>query len=284
MPHPTLVTLFSLLTLGDASAKRPDALHDSKLVPSWATDCGRMRSPRLELESATTASLVAGESAGPCPADMVVVGRDLCVDRFEASLVEVFPDGTEQPWSPYYSPDGHVVRAVNALGGVPQGYIRGTDAKRACELSRKRLCKPDEWTRACMGPKKTIYTYGSVNEPRRCNDSGKSAMQHYYPLSDSAEDKKKWGNKGSMMDPRLNQLEGSIAPSGTFTGCTNEYGVYDMNGNLHEWVDDPEGTFRGGYYLDTHINGDGCGYATTVHPFSHQDYSTGFRCCADASD
>ena len=67
-------------------------------------------------------------------------------------------------------------------------------------------------------------------------------------------------------------------------GCTNDYGVYDMVGNLHEWTSDPNGTFQGGYYLDTHINGDGCGYRTTFHPMSYCDYSTGFRCCADPNN
>jgi sulfatase modifying factor 1 len=55
-----------------------------------------------------------------------------------------------------------------------------------------------------------------------------------------------------------------------------------MVGNLHEWTNDPNGTFQGGYYLDTHQNGDGCGYRTTAHEFTYHDYSTGFRCCADA--
>jgi hypothetical protein len=51
-------------------------------------------------------------------------------------------------------------------------------------------------------------------------------------------------------------------------------------GNLHEWTADPNGTFRGGFYADTAINGEGCLYATTAHNRSHWDYSTGFRCCA----
>jgi hypothetical protein len=52
-------------------------------------------------------------------------------------------------------------------------------------------------------------------------------------------------------------------------------------GNLHEWTADPAGTFRGGFYVDTKLNGPGCLYATTAHDSSHWDYSTGFRCCAD---
>jgi formylglycine-generating enzyme required for sulfatase activity len=83
-----------------------------------------------------------------------------------------------------------------------------------------------------------------------------------------------------MNDPRLNQLEGGLARTGSHPSCTNEYGVYDMVGNLHEWTSDPEGTFQGGYYLDTALNGEGCSYRTTAHDFDYHDYSTGFRCCA----
>ena len=59
-------------------------------------------------------------------------------------------------------------------------------------------------------------------------------------------------------------------------------GAFDMMGNLHEWTSAPEGTFRGGFFVDTELNGEGCLYATTAHDVTHWDYSTGFRCCADA--
>jgi formylglycine-generating enzyme required for sulfatase activity len=55
-----------------------------------------------------------------------------------------------------------------------------------------------------------------------------------------------------------------------------------MVGNLHEWTAAVNGTFRGGYYLDTKINGEGCDYKTTAHEPNYHDYSTGFRCCKDA--
>jgi formylglycine-generating enzyme required for sulfatase activity len=82
-----------------------------------------------------------------------------------------------------------------------------------------------------------------------------------------------------MNDPRLNQLPGGLAPTGKFKKCRNGFDVYDMVGNLHEWTAAKSGTFRGGYYLDTHINGDGCDYRTTAHDAKYHDYSTGFRCC-----
>ena len=58
--------------------------------------------------------------------------------------------------------------------------------------------------------------------------------------------------------------------------------MLDMMGNLHEWTANPAGTFRGGFYVDTTVNGEGCLYDTTAHDVLHWDYSTGFRCCADA--
>jgi formylglycine-generating enzyme required for sulfatase activity len=84
-----------------------------------------------------------------------------------------------------------------------------------------------------------------------------------------------------MLDPALNRLSGTIARTGTHAKCRSSYGVFDMVGNLHEWVADPRGVFRGGYYLDTHQNGDGCDYRTSAHDADYRDYSTGFRCCAD---
>jgi hypothetical protein len=236
------------------------------------------------------ASLVASKSADhggrTCPVDMVTVEHAYCIDAYEASLNQVLPDGRERPW-PYYevlpaAGMGVVVRAVSRHGVFPQGYISGLQAKDACMRSGKRLCKPAEWRKACMGPKRTTYPYGDHRQPGRCNDNGRSPMRFFNPdLDDKPEHRWMWGHSGNMIDPRLNQLEGTLARSGERADCTNEYGVFDMVGNLHEWVDDPDGTFQGGYYLDTHLNGDGCYYRTTAHPVSHYDYSTGFRCCED---
>jgi hypothetical protein len=226
------------------------------------------------------------ESPYVCPSDMAVIGRSYCIDVYEASLVQQMPDGTEQPW-PYYERlrPGVVVRAVSEAGVFPQGYVSGVQAREACERTGKRLCTPGEWKGACMGPKKTIFPYGNTREVGRCNDNGRSAMHFFNPqLDDDPDHRWMWGFAGNMVDPRLNQLEGTLTRTGERSGCTNDYGVYDMVGNLHEWVDDPEGTFQGGYYLDTHLNGDGCYYRTTAHPMSHLDYSTGFRCCADVAD
>ncbi len=221
-----------------------------------------------------------------CPTSMVPIGQSYCIDAYEAALLQMLPDGSEQSWSPYHQlREGIKVRAITGPGLVPQGYISGKEAAASCKQSGKRLCKPEEWQKACMGPKRTLFPYGAERQANKCNDHGRSSMQFYNQgLTDRPEDSWKWGANGNMLDPRLNALEGTLAKTGEHPECTNEYGVFDMVGNLHEWVDDPWGTFNGGYYLDTHLNGDGCAYRTTAHDMSHKDYSTGFRCCADMSD
>jgi sulfatase modifying factor 1 len=231
--------------------------------------------------SLVVAAIPAADRA--CPQGMASIGGTYCIDAYEASLVETMADGSETPW-PYYAtvPAGVTVRAVSSCGVYPQGYISGIQAQAACQRSGKRLCRADEWKNACMGPKKTTFPYGNARVVGRCNDNGRSPMRFFNPeLDGKPEHRWMWGHGGNMNDPRLNQLVGTLTHTGERADCTNEYGVFDMVGNLHEWVDDPKGTFQGGYYLDTHLNGDGCNYRTTAHPFSHSDYSTGFRCCAD---
>jgi sulfatase modifying factor 1 len=84
-----------------------------------------------------------------------------------------------------------------------------------------------------------------------------------------------------MNDPGINQQPDTVDPAGANPECVTAEGIFDMHGNLHEWIADPDGTFKGGFYADGSINGPGCTYATTAHAFDYHDYSTGFRCCAD---
>jgi hypothetical protein len=214
-----------------------------------------------------------------CPPEMANVDDRFCVDRWEAGLVEMMADGRMVPWPPFGPiEDGHRLRATSAPHVMPQAYISGAQAGQACAAAGKRLCAPVEWRKACMGPDDMAFGYGDARAEAHCNDSGRSPMLRLYPQVAVS-----WRLIGmtEMNDPQLNQLDATLARTGTFAECTNGYGVYDMVGNLHEWTDDANGTFQGGYYLDTHINGDGCMYRTVAHEFTYHDYSTGFRCCAD---
>jgi formylglycine-generating enzyme len=226
----------------------------------------------LALLSATAAADSARAGVG-CPRDMAIVDGSVCVDRWEASLVSV---RTNRAVSPYENPGATPVRAVSRAGAVPQAYISKTQAEAACHASHKRLCREAEWMKACQGRTPTKFPYGDERRERYCNDHGVGPLATYYPNTQAA-----YSSSEAMNDARLNRAPNTVARTGSHRRCKNSYGIFDMVGNVHEWIDDPAGTFRGGYYLDTHQNGDGCSYRTDAHDVSYHDYSTGFRCCKD---
>ncbi len=222
------------------------------------------------------AGLTEDPGVGGCPAGMLPVAG-FCVDRYEASLLVVEDDGSTRPHSPYFNPGDLRVRAVSLRGAVPQGYIDGRRAAEACLEAGKRLCTDTEWLRACRGPDDLVFPYGATRDPGECNDA-----RSRHPAVEYFGSSEPWVF-GMIQHPCLNQLEDGLEPTGDHPGCESAEGPFDMMGNLHEWTADPAGTFRGGFYVDTERNGPGCLYRTTAHDTAHWDYSTGFRCCADAT-
>ena len=189
--------------------------------------------------------------------------------------MQELPDGGTAGWCPYFNPGTQSMRAVSAEGAVPQGYINANQAEAACQRAGKRLCTSAEWLRACRGPQSFVYPYGPSRMPGVCNDArAVHPAYEYFGTTDPSV--------FSMIGHScLNQLDGGLARTGAYAGCATAEGLHDMMGNLHEWTSDVAGTFRGGFYVDTVINGNGCLYATTAHDRAHWDYSTGFRCCAE---
>jgi len=59
----------------------------------------------------------------------------------------------------------------------------------------------------------------------------------------AAEMKRGWGLL-ALNDPRLDQLDDTLAKTGAFPACVNDYGVYDMVGNLDEWTRIPTAPFK----------------------------------------
>ena len=209
--------------------------------------------------------------ASKCPIGMASVDDAYCIDKYEGTLEELLPGGHVRRHPHNLPVDGLTVRAVSKPGVLPQAFISAKEAQVACKASGKRLCKSWEWRFACRGPFEQRYPYGNAKVAGRCNDHGKSAVQAIH-VSYS-------GGFRALNDPRLGTQPGTLSKTAEHEGCESAFGAYDMVGNVHEWV--AEGTFAGGYYLDTSLNGEGCDYQTTKHNASYHDYSTGFRCCAD---
>jgi formylglycine-generating enzyme len=154
--------------------------------------------------------------------------------------------------------------------------VSGVMASSACANAGKRLCSDVEWTRACRGADDRVFPYGDERMPGVCNDARDAhPAVEYFGTSASWI----WSELGN---PCIGQQHDTVDAAGANVDCVDDSGrFFDLMGNLHEWIDDPAGTFRGGFYVDTAINGPGCLYRTTAHGTSHWDYSTGFRCCAD---
>ena len=260
------------------------------------------------LRAPTTTPLAPSHVAIRCAPDMVAVAGRVCVDRFEMSLHDAT---TGAPWSPYYAPridDVSTVAgfyrdlrarsspgsldamldipeppafrirpaAVSSQGVVPQGYLTANEAAQACGASGKRLCSEAEWVTACRGEAQRDFPYGDHYERGACNvyrESHPSFLLH--------------GNAARYHDDPRNNLvsfEGRplLRETGASDRCASQWGddaIYDMVGNLDEWVADGDGAFLGGFY--SRGTESGCYSKVSAHPRTYSDYSTGSRCCAD---
>lgn len=247
-------------------------------------------SPRPPIEAQPAAS----PKASQCPEDMAGVDG-YCIDRYEAHLVR--SDAPEVVLPHFERPKrGVQVMARSGAGVPPQAYLNRAEAARACKLANKRLCTAREWYGACAGPRKTHYPYGDSEIAGKCNTGKEHLMTKLFGAG------VKYTYSIHYNNPRLAKEPGFLAKSGEYQGCTSEFAVYDMVGNLHEWVADDvsprlaseipieygsemlgargSGVFMGGYFSSHGEHGRGCAYATATHSPDYHDYSIGFRCCA----
>jgi formylglycine-generating enzyme required for sulfatase activity len=167
-------------------------------------------------------------------------------------------------------------RAQARKGLTPNGHVSGVQARIACRNAGKRLCSWGEWRVACGGEAMQRYPYGPEYERLVCNVYRETHPA--YVLHDDVSI--------GHSDPRLNLVTHQGKPLLLKTGesgrCASRWGddaIYDMVGNIDEWIEDSEGVFAGGFY--SRGTTDGCDKRVSAHPIEYADYSTGLRCCAD---
>ncbi len=302
-PHAALLVAAPLLAGCDA---RPSAAAPPPLAPSVSAPAPV--APATEAPSATTPPPVssaaqvadAGATRAPCSDGMALVGR-FCIDRWEASLVAPGPDGALAPLPPNQRPPAGVrFEARTAEGVMPQAYVSRVEAAAACSNAGKRLCKLSEWRRACEGRASTTFPYGRHEVHGRCNHEKPHLLSARF-----GADPHRWKYE-NYNDPTLDVEPGFLAKTGAYDGCVSSEGVYDLVGNLHEWVSDTvdadfmekfdaedverksqpwregNGVFAGGFFSTADQHGPGCTFTTIAHEPSYHDYSIGFRCCSAA--
>jgi len=284
-----------------ARATPAEAKAQDGVAPRGAASAPRKTPAPVATTSTAPESPPTPTSDRPDPiADSMVLAGGVCIDTYEAHLLERTATGYALH-PPHLRPAEGVEYYARSQPGVrPQAYISRVEAARACENAGERLCSVDEWYSACRGASRTTYPYGGVFERGRCNVGKPHLLTLHF-----GGDPQAWKYEEHFNSPLLDQLAGYLEPAGHYPGCVSSYGVYDMVGNLHEWVADPVGTalgtklplqdgirrrlranagkgvFMGGFFSTTSEHGRGCDFVTIAHEPKYHDYSTGFRCCRD---
>ncbi|NUQ74763.1 MAG: SUMF1/EgtB/PvdO family nonheme iron enzyme [Polyangiaceae bacterium] len=162
--------------------------------------------------------------------------------------------------------------APNKRGARPFVMKSFRSAEAWCGERGKRVCSEAEWELACEGQERRPLAYGWKVDVKLCN-SGKS----WRPF-----DAKKLYAGGDDEKEEIEKLWQG-APSGAHLTCVSPFGIYDMMGNVEEWVATRSGrrwpgALMGGFWAKPWT---GCRGTNDAHEPSFKFYETGFRCCAD---
>lgn len=251
--------------------------HTSTARPSSTTAAA----PAFTAAPAETAKSVASAvpPPNPCPDSMVSIEGSYCT-QYELECLE-----KRKPWqcAKYKEPgvcNGEVIdkrfcidryEYPNQKGAIATVMSSWNSAKAQCEALDKRLCTDAEWTLACEGPDRLAFPYGYERDAEACPIDKRSPKVNEQRLF--------WKQTQADEVARLDQRE----PSGSRERCVSAYGVYDLTGNVDEWVFNESGRpyksgLKGGNWGEYR---NACRPTTRGHDEGFYYYQTGFRCCRD---
>jgi cysteine-rich repeat protein len=233
-------------------------------------------------------ALCVAEDLPPCPADMVLipaapergVPATFCMDRYEASR----PDATATSM-------GGIVSTAQSKPGVLPWWEEDVDAAQvlgfeaACAAAGKRLCAAQEWGLSCGGTTGNTYAFGMAFDKEVCNSVDtwceSWCLEHDIdPVVDGAGCGQTlfsaYPGNGAPYHP---------VPTGYMTACMNEYGAYDLGGNVWEVVQDDPGRSPRGWPFQIRGGAFDSGTPSLRFQCSFEANWTnlvaGFRCCKD---
>lgn len=163
--------------------------------------------------------------------------------------------------------------APNQRRAKPMVMASYVSATRWCAKRGKRMCSEQEWELACEGPQHQPLAYGWRVDVKLCN-SNKQWMQVDFDA---------FGKTREEAEEESNRLWQGAA-SGQYTTCVSPFGIFDMMGNVEEWVTSRDtrrhpGSLMGGFWAKPWT---GCRGTNDAHEPTFTFYETGFRCCKDA--
>ena len=162
-------------------------------------------------------------------------------------------------------------QGVAAVGKhqIPATRMSWFAASDACAAAGKRMCTEKEWVAACQGAL-----------PVDDDDNGQYADDliegNTYPYADYHE-------VGYCWDGKTDHEKYRPVYTGEMAGCVTAQGVYDLTGNVEEWVGETaeKAVLLGGAY-DTDKDHARCYRRNDTFGPGLANVRTGFRCCADA--
>ncbi|MFW5738940.1 MAG: formylglycine-generating enzyme family protein [Myxococcota bacterium] len=241
------------------------------------------------------ASAASNDSSDKCPDGMVFIEGDHC-SLVEQKCLEYALDKEgkevdsvclrfEKPskcnstgrWHLRYCMDRY--EYPNELGEKPLVLVDFRQATELCEAQGKRLCTPAEFNFACEGEDMWPYATGFEREPSKCNidKEWRKRTRDLLPYEECMKNK-----PCAEQFARLDQRH-AIGERKT---CVSPFGVYDLNGNVNEWVFVPwgerpfRGAIKGGWWGPVRNR---CRPIVTSHDEKYTGYEVGFRCCKDAA-
>ena len=204
-----------------------------------------------------------------CPSDMVEVGP-FCMDVYEASRPDATEDDQGSETGPALSVPGVIPWHVSTMN-----LERLAEFEEACEAAGKRICRPYELRAACGGPGGSAYVFGDVFDPLICNCVDTFCEQHCADNEIPPEDCVTGPNCG------YTYYCFRVMPTGSFPGCTNELGTFDLSGNV--WEVAPSTSDPRGY--DVLAGAFNCAGAEARLQCNYNagwdELFAGFRCCLD---
>jgi hypothetical protein len=188
-------------------------------------------------------------------------GTPFWIQQFEAS----HPDATPA------AAGTMTTRACSNPGVQPWTDVSHGQAAAACSAAGGRLCREDEWQRACETA--NAGCAGTIASP---SWSFRTNCKTWVGTTCNGNDY----NPGNDQLKATGTLPGCYSPWGTADG-----GVFDLSGNAKEWTKERAtgvNPLRGGTYDDTQL-GISCQWNFVVADDAFKFVNVGFRCCRDTA-
>ena len=165
-----------------------------------------------------------------------------------------FVEATSYAW-PFTS---HLARRLPASSDLPITMVSRRDAESYAAWAGKRLPTEDEWEYAARGPEGLAYPWGNTWDPTCCNHNAANMP----------------GGPG-------------LTPVDAFPRAASPFSVFDMVGNVSEWVIAPEGScpvVKGGFWKQHDPSLFRAARRAPVRSIGQRLEYAGFRCAMDCTN